>query len=215
MIMRALLAVALLLRTADVWVGPPVTAVNVAVENSASVPAHILNNAQVETAAIFARAGVDLRWVIRTSPETAARQLTVIVAATADGIPQVAEETLGLAPVGRNGARGRIAYVFYDRVSRYASRSEGFIRSFDTGQLLGAVVAHELGHLLLPLGSGHSGVGIMSGKWNRSLLDSAVLDRLGFTRKEGEEIRGALAAALTIDVRPRVAGSVDTMRRQK
>ena len=47
---------------------------------------------------------------------------------------------------------GRVAYVFFDRVSRVANASGA-----DASQVMGIVMAHEIGHLVLPSGSHSAG----------------------------------------------------------
>jgi len=79
---------------------------------------------------------------------------------------------------------GGLVYVFYDRIAQV---SEG--NQLDSAALLGAVIAHELGHLLLPSGS-HSTRGLMRAGWNRS--DTLTADGLRFTAEQGVRIRGRL-----------------------
>jgi hypothetical protein len=93
-----------------------------------------------------------------------------------DGIP---EQVLG-----RAARPTRRAYIFYDRVAYHAK-----LTGSGVAVLLGAVIAHEVGHLLLPVFS-HSPSGIMSANWE------AFIVRLpGFTADQGTTIRTLLAAA--------------------
>src|SRR4030095_16586544 len=62
----------------------------------------------------------------------------------------VSDETVGFAVPG-----SRAANVIYERIRRIARR-----RHVASGLLLGYVIAHELGHLLLPAHS-HSSSGLM------------------------------------------------------
>jgi hypothetical protein len=57
------------------------------------------------------------------------------------------------------GGRGQLATVFPDRVRGLARRA-----AVDYAPLLGRVMAHELGHLLLGV-STHSATGLMRGNW--------------------------------------------------
>jgi hypothetical protein len=61
------------------------------------------------------------------------------------------------------------------------------------GDALGYVIAHEIGHLLLPAGS-HSGTGIMREHLEPQLV---LLNRLAFLSEEASLIRAALAAVGT------------------
>ena len=63
-----------------------------------------------------------------------------------------------------------------------------------TGDLLGCVVAHELGHLLLGTAS-HSANGLMSAVWQDPELQLAAHGDLHFTRNEADRMRVRYAAA--------------------
>jgi hypothetical protein len=65
----------------------------------------------------------------------------------------------------------------------------------DAVELLGVVMAHEIGHLLLPPGS-HVEYGLMRGRWDyRDIRDLNRLD-LDFSAAQAEQIRGALGLSL-------------------
>ena len=96
-----------------------------------------------------------------------------------------APDALGAAVVSPEGG-GRIAYVLYDRLKIAAAASH-----WSTKDLLALVVAHELGHLLLPPGS-HS-EGLMRGGWDVTELRRMHLDDLAFTPDHMALIRERLA----------------------
>ena len=48
-------------------------------------------------------------------------------------------------------------------------------------KVLGIVMAHEIGHLLLGFGA-HSSAGIMSGRWGKFEMDLVAAGLLGFTK---------------------------------
>jgi hypothetical protein len=96
-----------------------------------------------------------------------------------------APDALGAAVVAREGG-GSIAYVLYDRLKTAAAASH-----WPTTDLLALVVAHELGHLLLPPGS-HS-EGLMRGDWDVSELRRIHLTDLAFTQDHMSLIRERLA----------------------
>jgi hypothetical protein len=85
---------------------------------------------------------------------------------------------LGLAVPGR----GR-AYVFYNRLV-HAARA----RPVDIGVVLGRVIAHEIGHVLMPPGQ-HSTFGIM-----RRDVDFGYDNPNRFTDGESTKIRATLRA---------------------
>jgi hypothetical protein len=66
-----------------------------------------------------------------------------------------AGDVLGTTPRTAD-ERGHLAYLFYDRIALLAS-----INSVDEAQFLGYVMAHEIGHMLLPVPDAHTDVGLM------------------------------------------------------
>src|SRR5262245_66385177 len=95
------------------------------------------------------------------------------------------QDVMGFAVLDSNDERGRggMAFVLSDRVEGSASSHHVSI-----SRVLGEVIAHELGHLLLPANS-HSERGIMHDVWN---LRSGLLEY--FTTAQAEMIRRRLAS---------------------
>ena len=88
-----------------------------------------------------------------------------IVAAT----PAIAPSSLGSALF--DAGAGVLATVYADRVVSLADRAR-----VDPGRLLGRVIAHELGHLLLS-GPTHGPGGLMRPRWSVSeMRDERPLD---------------------------------------
>ena len=77
------------------------------------------------------------------------------------------------------------AAVFLERVRELAAANEGII---DAGGLLGHVMAHEIGHLLLR-STAHSSEGIMRAEFRRSDLKKAAQRQFRFTPEQVESIR--------------------------
>ena len=74
-------------------------------------------------------------------------------------------DACGVAYVIRETGRGWLATAYSDRVDSAAVRV-----GVDTGTLLGLVISHELGHLLL--GSGYHGwTGVMRADWSEDVLN--------------------------------------------
>jgi hypothetical protein len=99
----------------------------------------------------------------------------------------IEEGVLGFAAVATDGGLGRIAYVIYDRVQQQASSG-----AIDEADLMGLVMAHEIGHLLLGPGS-QGEAGLMKGRWDREDLRQFGLVTPRFSPREAEDIRAALA----------------------
>ena len=96
----------------------------------------------------------------------------------ADG--HVAPHVLAFAPEGEDG-RGRTAHILMDRLSEQFDD-----RHSPLGWLLGEVMAHEVGHLLLPVNS-HAMKGIM-----RASTNYEFATRPRFTKEEASLIRQRL-----------------------
>jgi hypothetical protein len=113
-------------------------------------------------------------------------QLTIIVLTpemAARG--RVRDGVLGYAAVAENGM-GRIAYVIYDRVRQVAMEAAA-----NEVELLGFVMAHEIGHLLLGRGS-QSETGLMRGHWDRQDLRRVDALKLEFSAPEARQIRSTI-----------------------
>lgn len=82
-----------------------------------------------------------------------------------------------------NAQFGVSATIFQERVE---SLSESTGRDF--ALMLGYALAHELGHLTLA-SDAHAPTGIMRARWGRNEFDLAATGGLGFTPKQGNEIR--------------------------
>jgi hypothetical protein len=95
-------------------------------------------------------------------------------------------ETMGVAAPDPSG--GVDAAVFYPRIQKVA---HGSLAGIDI--LLGTVIAHEVGHLLLG-NLKHSANGIMCGRWKKKELEMAGLQLLLFTNEEASAIRVEAAA---------------------
>jgi len=88
----------------------------------------------------------------------------------------------------------RLVTVSYSRIEALSRRTETVSstrrRDNDAACILGHVVAHEIGHLLLAPGA-HSPSGIMRASLDRQL---AALGGLFFTASQAQDIRTKLAA---------------------
>jgi hypothetical protein len=78
-----------------------------------------------------------------------------------------------------------LASVYYDYAAHLA-RSDN--AEFEIPIILGCVIAHEVGHLLLGSNS-HSGSGIMQGQWERGQIRKAMTGTLQFTPEQAKLIQ--------------------------
>ncbi len=102
-------------------------------------------------------------------------------------------ELLGLTQRGDKPDEIPCINIFYPMVEHFAEKMH-------TEEVLGAAVAHEIGHMYLGNNrEAHSLNGIMSGVWLEREFEEMNLGTLHFTREQGARIRTALSAAITGD----------------
>ena len=153
----------------------PITIVLLLV-NEADVPSHVLSQAQDEASRIYQGHGIRLVW---TDPDTERgdyRFTVKIIPRTLTG-KGVDGRAMGVAP-GTRETRGTLAYAFYDRIKEVT-----ITIGADASLILGHVIAHEIGHLLLPYNS-HAKTGLMRGGWDTQQAMRAATGALTFTPKE-------------------------------
>jgi hypothetical protein len=164
----------------------------ISVYDYAHVSPEILAAAEGDARRIFREAGVETVWVTcLPKPEKIEFNGCYLVDAThlmLKILPhaisvQVRDRTdvLGNALVDEKGA-GFYAYAFYDRIQRVAEEHR-----LDHA-LLGDVLAHEIGHLLLGSQS-HAVSGIMSAHWNGDELRRISEGTMFFTPSQSRVLR--------------------------
>ena len=173
-------------RAADLRVARHVA---VAVCDLEGVPNLIMRVAEEVAGEVYRDIGIALDWADNEChPGEGVFAVSIVSRAVADML--VTDHTLGFAESGT-----REATVLYDHVKRFSRRYH-----VNRGVLLGYVMAHELGHLLLPPKS-HSTNGVMRGTLD---LQLASKRQLRFTPDQGALIvrRVAAASRYTAAARP-------------
>jgi hypothetical protein len=168
--------------------------VKIAIDDYAAVDSDQIIQAQRLVTQLYDAIGVKTSWLetrrvsndasgARMRADLVAPDLRVIVLEmqTPDR-EDLSPDAAGSAP-GTRTERGRIAYVFYDRVRTIAQKAHQV-----DGSPLGVVIAHEIGHLLLPYGS-HSETGLMRGLWSAQEIRRIDVRTLAFTPSQAREIR--------------------------
>jgi hypothetical protein len=141
--------------------------VTVRVRDEAHLPARTVQNALMIVSGVYRRAGVTVQWLPTAVGEAADSTLTIAVVPAASAAAfQGGKDSMGVAR-NAEGIRGNLAYVFFDRVRDFGERGH-----VDTFVVLGFAIAHELGHLLLPVNS-HSADGIMRARWDPKIISRA------------------------------------------
>jgi hypothetical protein len=162
-------------------IAEPRPSLNVALHvcNDPDIQANLVDRAKAEMSRIYRDVGVDIAWIGETPTATGAdglqplassdRHLTLVILCRELTEEVTTEETALGAAVGTREYRGRMAYIFYDRVERVAQTHLNTSREPGTDDMYAVIVlahamAHEMGHLLLPYG--HSPTGLMRAEWD-------------------------------------------------
>lgn len=183
---RAAIVVGLCLAATAGAAAAPVLVVDV--DDTGCGPTAIVDAAKLEASRTYSSIGVSVVWAAEGNKKSGSLEgdlaLTVrlLSQAQTDTFPlrhRLSRTTLGIAPDGT-----RRVYIFCGRIVQRAISSGEKI-----GTVLGRVIAHEMGHHLLPT-KGHSTIGIM-----RALLDYKAAEPLRFTDSEAASILALLAAS--------------------
>jgi hypothetical protein len=161
--------------------------ITVLVYNYADVEPATLLAAQKAAAKTYEKAGVAIVW--RNCPvETEANRCVQtadpdqLVLNIAHGNQMLTSDTYGVALQGRDGW-GTVCDVFYDRI---VELQNSFPRAAEP-TILGIVVAHELGHLLLGKNS-HSATGVMQAVFQYRDFIPTSFGGITFTRQQAKKI---------------------------
>lgn len=153
--------------------------------NFSGAPAVTVHQAQREVTRVYAEIGVPLEWSepdARVDRQTAI-QVVLLPYETGD---LRRSENMVMGAAVRTGAGNAVAYVFYRRVEAEADRYH-----VSPGLVLACAIAHELGHLLLPMRT-HAAAGLMRACWSRDEFHRAGEGRLTFLPAEVVRIRDGL-----------------------
>ena len=171
--------------------------VRVSVFNDAQITKGKVATAENVAAGLFAQAGIRIDWL---NCGRAAETRDEIDSCNEAAFPMhlqvhlrqkslnLSESTLGLSYLGQDGI-GCHADVFYAGVEPL-QRAAGL----SSEAILGFVIAHELGHLLLGTNS-HANAGIMRANWRKPEISAAGKGLLGFSETQAETMRTRLENA--------------------
>lgn len=162
-------------------------AFTVLVFNFRQVHSEILAKAKDEVDSILERAGVHAVWRDCPTGDEPCRKGTGTVfflAIMAGPVQNRFVDTVS----GHAVVADHLAVVYYDSLPRLPN---GRVSTSDTATILGCVIAHELGHLMLGARS-HSISGIMQAVWDFEQTRRALMSQLSFLPEEGALLRAVL-----------------------
>jgi hypothetical protein len=176
---------------------PALAQITMEVTNLSDVSPAILDRAEVEVGRTFRRMGVKVIWLAAAPGPAGPRAGSdftiklIIQPRLAGTSPHGSRSVMAFAPRMQSTREGSI-YVFYDRVTDVAA-----VNRADTALLMGNVISHEMGHLLLHHAA-HAAEGLMRGIWDADAIRQGAAGLLWFSPAELHEIRETLSTCCTL-----------------
>lgn len=173
--------------------------VMISVYDDAGIPWGTIRASENETSRVFRAAGIEIDWrnchPSNVSGEAEEWKNCVETAFPEHLDVRIVKRSIGLSPQTMGIAFlsedcGCQTDVFYDGIKGLQTESNASL-----GTVLGHVVAHEIGHLLLGPNS-HAPRGIMRAAWGHDELESAKRARLLFSVQESQQMRERLASRI-------------------
>jgi hypothetical protein len=166
---------------------------NISVCNFGDASQKAVTNAKTEVSAFFRAAKVDIVWKgCDDLPGTAPSSVRWFVLRLRDIKPlslpvtSASLDVMGRAFIADKG-EGDIADAYFEAIKDLAGQYRA-----DASTLLGFVIVHELGHLLLGPGHAANGVNVMRAKWSPDELRALKQRWLRFTKPQEAAIHLAL-----------------------
>lgn len=141
-----------------------------------------LVRAQELATKIYREAGVTLQWTVDETTN-ADRTLTLVLTTSAAAPSGLASDAMGVAPSPGDGTRGTMAYIFIDKVTAFAASHR-----LAAKDVLACVLAHEIGHLLLPPNA-HRPDSVMRAGWHPASFPPRAAGILGFPPDQARLLR--------------------------
>ena len=172
--------------------------IRVRVDNYTQASHDILAEAEREASRIFGEAGLKVVWLDCPPGHSAA-----VLQDTCQEPSGGTDLSLRILPTPRNkfqdtvfgfAAHPGLASVYYDRVLRLAKSDNA---EFELPIILGSVIAHEIGHLLLGSNS-HCGIGIMQPRWGPESVRKAMMGTLTFTPEQTKLIQAEMQTRMRL-----------------
>lgn len=162
--------------------------VTIRVYDYSGLEAKLLSRAMDYAAHVYGRSGVDVGRVLcrvggSNSSDEVCRQGANPTSFQLRIVSNPEHQITGTDDLTLGYASGPLITVYYSRVKELAA-----LYDFEPDEILGCVVAHELGHVLLG-SNAHSPTGIMSARWREAELRLVHQNAFGFLPFQKELIR--------------------------
>jgi hypothetical protein len=170
-----------------------VPAITVAIYDDLHLSLQILATAQDEAMRIYRKAGVTIYWMVCKSS-------TMEVDLRCQDSPSATHLNLRIVQHASKASDGvfGVAFLSAEGTGAYTDVSYNSVEELDrewhvgVARVLGHVMAHEIGHLLLG-SNAHSRQGIMCPSWHRDELRRASMGALLFSEEQARFMRERLA----------------------
>jgi hypothetical protein len=166
------------------------------VENNAHVPNDVLDGARRHVERIYRQAGIKIIW-LQNSPSAEkpdlpkVPQLTVVIVPECISPLSCGDPTVTGTAIGCDGKGAWRAYVFWKRVLTMATIVKNAIPfPYPESLILGHAIAHESGHVLLPLG--HAKSGLMVAQMDAMAIQAAIRGKLLFLPEQAARMQRIL-----------------------
>jgi hypothetical protein len=176
--------------------GGPVThpPLIIRIYDSVGLASERLATAHHAVSAVLKPAGIDITWRdCRRAPTDAsgpscngALEVSEVIIRIVNAGSKQGDDRLGYSSVDVQNHADCLATVFADRIEAMAGRTQS-----DPGTLLGHVMAHEIGHLLMGT-SRHSPMGLMRERWSDNEVRRRNPIDWQLTRSDARTVRGGL-----------------------
>ena len=179
----------------------PNPTITILVYNMAEAPPDILRGAERETTRIFSSAGVGINWFDCAPGHSDVGSQNVCQQGW--GPVNIGLRLLAKPTASRNLQGERfgfaispgLASAYYDYRARFISNEFGMGLPF----ILGCVIAHEIGHLLLGPNS-HSTEGVMQAEWGQRQLRQALMRDLLFSPQQSRLIQAEVCRRMRLEL---------------
>ena len=162
----------------------------VSVYDDARVPADTLARAEGQATKIFGRAGLDVSWLncghtdngrCAAAFNEIGGPVHLVLRITLNVANSTSDAAFGVAYLASDGT-GQYCDVFWKRARDLENNSKA-----DVGLILGSVMAHEMGHLLLG-SNAHAVSGVMRARWEHSELRRISMGSLLFLPEQSQRM---------------------------
>lgn len=169
--------------------------VTVFVNDSASVPEPLVLAAEQNAARPFRYAGVDLKWINCGASGSDSSRVPCqdpfmsanLVVRLIPHARTLADGIFGVSFLDHDA--GAYADIFFEPIRQFHEQN----REISLAPILGDVLAHELGHLLLG-SNAHSRDGIMQPHWTKEQLQQVAKGRMRFNKEQAVRMRVRIAS---------------------